>query len=351
MREPSANLGVYELSLCAIGWDTTSLTLVREGAVYGRMARTGAGSVVCVHEWRGAIWCSRFEAGGWMLGGEVASYGFGPAANPNVAVAPDGCLLCAYNERPCDGTHPFAIAIARSEDDGRTWSTSRHVYVAGIEWENGCWEPALLVTPSGETQLFFANEHPYPDSREQEISLCRSFDSGATWSPAAAVSFRAGHRDGMPSPVRLIDGSGTVMAIEDNGVDGAFKPVMVFSPAEEEWVGDAVPGDSDRRWPALTPPLAASVYAGAPHLCQLSTGATILSVQSDEGSPGARRMTVYVGGPDARGFAHPSRPFPGIARWNSLHVHPDDTVTAVATAAVAGVEGVWTMDGRLGPTG
>ncbi len=336
----------------AIRWDAGSLTLVREGGVYGRMARTHEGTVVCVHEWRGAVWCSRFEARGWTAGVEVASYGPGVAANPNVAAAPDGSLLCAYNERPRDGVHRFAVAVARSCDDGRTWSLACHVYVAGAEWENGCWEPALLVTPSGETQLFFANEHPYPTSREQQISLCRSFDAGATWDPPSAVSFRAHYRDGMPSPARLVDGSGTAVAIEDNGLDGAFKPAIVFTSAEDDWAGDPVPGDSDRRWPALARPLAASVYAGAPHLCQLSTGATVLSVQSDEGSPGAPRMTVYVGGPDARGFARPSRPFPGVAKWNSLYIHADDTITAVATTSVAGVEGVWTKDGRMvSPTG
>ena len=85
-----------------------------------------------------------------------------------------------------------------------------------------------------------------------------------------------------------------------------------------------------------------ATYAGAPYLRQLSDGRTVLSVQSDEGTPRQPHMTVYVGDAHARCFGSASRPFAAVSRWNSLFVHADDTITAGA-----GVQGVWTMDGRL----
>ncbi|MBT3268367.1 exo-alpha-sialidase [Candidatus Poribacteria bacterium] len=330
-----------------IEWSADAPTLICEAGVYGRMARTVSGALVCVHEWHGDIWLSRLGADGWTLGAQVAAYEHGPAANPEIVVAPDGRLLCAYNERPRDGVHPFAIAITSSSDDGHTWTAPRHVYRAGARWESGCWEPAMLATPSGEIQLFFANEHPYPDTREQEIALCRSLDGGATWTPPTAVIFRSGHRDGMPVPLALRDDSGTVVAIEDDGIDGILKPSVVFSPDPANWSGAPVGGDSPHRWPALRDPLPASTYAGAPYLRQLLDGTTILSVQSDEITPGEPRMTVYVGDDRARDFVDPTQPFDGPSRWNALFVHADDTITAVSTTEIGGVAGLWAIDGRL----
>lgn len=71
---------------------------------------------------------------------------------------------------------------------------------AGHEFANGCWEPSAVLLPSGEIQLFFANEGPYTHSDEQEISLLRSYDNGYSWSHhPETVSFRSGRRDGMPA--------------------------------------------------------------------------------------------------------------------------------------------------------
>jgi hypothetical protein len=336
-------------SAATIDWDQGSPVLVCEGGVYGRMTRTAAGSLVCVHELRGNIWLSRRDADGWSLGAQVAAYEHGPAANPEILPTPDGALICVYNERPRDGVHPFAISITSSTDDGHTWTPPRHVYRAGAEWENGCWEPALLRLPSGELQLFFANEHPYPDTREQEIALCRSFDGGDTWTPPIAVSFRAGHRDGMPVPLLLRDG-GTVLAIEDNGIHGAFKPAIVRVATGADSLSGPVGGDSDDRWSALLNPLAAATYAGAPYIRRVSDGTTLLSVQSDELAPGEPRMTVYVGNGRAGAFTGATRPFSGASRWNSLYVGEDDTVTAVATTEIGGIAGVWAIEGRLRPS-
>src|SRR6185436_15246566 len=109
------------------------------------------------------------------------------------------------------------IKTSMSKDGGANWEAAKLVYEAGINSGTGCWEPAQIQLPSGEIQLYFANEKPYPDTTEQEITMLRSSDNGASWSSPQRISLRAGHRDGMPVPVMLAGGKGIAVAIEDNG--------------------------------------------------------------------------------------------------------------------------------------
>jgi hypothetical protein len=213
-----------------------------------------------------------------------------------------------------------------------------------------------MELPWGELHLYFANEKPYPDSTEQEITLMRSFDNGETWDAPERVSFRARRRDGMPVPVFLQDGKGIALAIEDNGLAGAFKPVIVHTRVEDNWLSGAVTGDSERRWSALETPLDPAYYAGAPYLRQFPTGETVLSFQSGEGRERGdtltySRMAVYIGDSEARNFTSRSFPFDvpqnASGLWNSLFIKNGDTVTAVSGTVVDGVRGIWAIDGRL----
>src|SRR5690606_915081 len=123
---------------------------------------------------------------------------------PDILKLSDGSLLVMYNRRPHD-IHPsrrFGISVKSSVDAGKTWSAEKIIYEAGYQFENGCWEPAAIQLPNGQIQLFFANEGPYTNSSEQNISLLRSNDQGKTWTEnPEIVSFRAGSRDGMPVPI------------------------------------------------------------------------------------------------------------------------------------------------------
>ena len=114
-----------------------------------------------------------------------------------------------------------------SKDGGKTWTADSLVYRADTHWENGCWEPAQIQLPSGEIQLYFANESPYRSSNEQEISMVRSHDNAMTWSELTTICLRADHRDGMPVPLLLNDGKGIVVAIEDNAAGRKFRPAII----------------------------------------------------------------------------------------------------------------------------
>jgi uncharacterized protein (TIGR03437 family) len=328
-----------------IVWDTGTLHLIQPGGVYGRMVRLPDREILCAFELDGAISVRRSadEARTWSAPVIAASYHFGNAANPELLVLANGSVLLSYNERPADGIHPYTITVALSRDDGQTWGEYNTVFTAGRTSETGCWEPAQIQLPSGEIDLYFSNEQPYPKTNEQEISLSRSFDDGATWSAAERASFRPGHRDGMPVPLSLHDGSGVVLSIEDNGLAGTFKPAIV-------------PPSSGIRWAALETQLPAQVYAGAPYLQQFPSGETVLSVQSADGrsSQGTldfSQMAVYIGDSSAHGFTNISIPFPVPANasglWNSLFIRNASTVTAISTTTLGGLYGLWSIDGYL----
>ena len=140
--------------------------------------------------------------------------------------------------------------VCYSADKGQTWSAEETLFVAGVDFEEGCWEPVVMQLPSGEIQLFFANEYQVPD-KQQHIAMMRSLDNGATWGQPEVVCFRAGSRDGMPVPVRLQQDKGLALAIEDNGLNGAFKPVIIHTTMQDNWKSGTVLADSPNRWSAL----------------------------------------------------------------------------------------------------
>jgi hypothetical protein len=360
-------LGTGQALGAGIEWDTATLTLIQPDGGYGRMIRLKDGDLACCFELQGKAQVRRSADNGrrWQAPVAAASWEHGAMANPELLQLRDGTLLCLCNQRPhpsapadtTTGTarrepQPFGIAVARSADGGATWGAPRRIHAAGVESGNGCWEPAGIQLPSGEVQVYFANEAPYRASDEQEISMMRSHDGGMTWTAPECASVRRGHRDGMPSPLLLADGAGIAVAIEDNWQDWAFKPFIVFTPLDDNWRSGAVGADSPHRWPALRDPLPAKTYAGAPCLRQMPSGTTVLSFQrNDSGEIPGSRMVVCTGDRRARNFTALSHPFPqapGTAQyWNSLFVKDRHTVTAVSGTVIDGRAGLWAIDGKV----
>ncbi len=336
-----------------IDWDNRTLTLVQKDAAYGRMIRLTSGEILCCYEYSAKVYVRTSTNNGktWHPMTLVAQYSHGHAANPEIIQLHNGVVFCFYNERPRRSEQPYTIMTLTSKDRGRTWSAPRQLYRAGREFENGCWEPAAIQLPDGEVQLFFTNEGPYRSTNEQEITLIRSFDHGSSWSKPERISFRAGHRDGMPVPLVLRDKKGIVAAIEDNGLNGTFKPVILYTSLTDIWHTGCIVGKHPRRWSALKTDLPATVYAGAPYLCQLPCGVTLLSVQSNEGTRTKPQMVVYLGDSEARNFADKSIPFaiPANTRgvWNSLFVKGDNTITALSTTTIKQERGLWAIDGNV----
>ena len=357
----SSTIFAYEDGI-RIAWDYTTAKFITTG-VYARVKRISTGELALVYSDGPSVWIKKSTNNGntWsnaVLVSQQSGYNY---TNSELVQLSNGWLLYAWNCRPqTDGSIPYLIKIKISKDNGATWVNEQIVYTADVVGANGCWEPAMLQIASGEIQLFFANENPYRNSGEQEISLTRSFDNGLTWSTIITTSFRAGYRDGMPVPIALQNNKGLVYCIEDNGLSGTFKPTIIWSSNADNWNQGVATATSSRRWGALRSDymLASSIYAGAPYITQLPTGETILSCQSTEGRTGqttaTANMRVYIGDENAKNFSRPSTPFPwlaatGNALWSSLNIIDSNTIMAVSSVNTAGSgkNGIWIIKGKV----
>ncbi len=260
-----------------------------------------------------------------------------PNCVPDLVQLADGTIIVAYNPRPSTPYTPdrlFGIRCKRSTDNGKTWSDEIFVNDASYTFGDGCWEPFMMQLPSGEVQLYFADEGPYLTSSEQQISLCRSFDGGQTWSAAQKVAFRAGYRDGMPSAAILHDGKTIALAFEDNGWSGIndFLPTIVTCPLETNWNNYWVSGTSSNRWQAVDFSLCTMYKGGAPYLRVLPNGETILSYQGHGNGLEPLAMLAYVGNEEAKQFRGMTMPFgTENSLWNALSVIDGGTIVAIGS--------------------
>lgn len=349
-----------------IEWDRASLLRIAEEGGYPRLRRLNDGSFLAAYENRqGDVVVKRSSNEGVSWDDPVTAYEkfefVDPAssastvvniANPEIVQLANGDILLASNLRPRkEGLYPFSIALKRSVDKGRTWSQAQILYQAAPFFRDGCWEPSFLILPDGTVQIYFANESPYRNSDEQEISMIRSVDNGYTWSEnPTTVSFRQGYRDGMP--VAIHDGTNIYLAIEDN-LSGQFKPYIIRSAVDSPWV-EAVRKDSPYRYSALRSPLPDTIYAGAPYLIRTENNVYVLSYQTTNNRSfdwERSTMEIQVSGVPSD-FSNPSQPFivplSKEAKWNSLADLGNNTIAALASTNFEGEKiGVWMIKGKI----
>ncbi len=349
-----------------IEWEKNTLICIADEGGYPRLRRLKDSSLIVVYEnRRGDLMVKKSTDEGITWGEPVMAYeAFNYTdeqtgestrvniANPEIIQLDNGDILLASNLRPRDeGVFPFSIALKRSRDNGATWTEADILYQAGTYFRDGCWEPSFLMLPNGTLHLYFANESPYRDSDEQEISMLYSTDNGASWSEAhTTVSFRKGKRDGMP--VAVHDGSKIYVAIEDN-LSKQFKPWLVQSPIEQAWANPVLE-DSPCRYSALRDPLGSEVYAGAPYLILTDKGVYVLSYQTTENRSSDWELSTMevVVSDNPSGFRNPSRPFDvplsKEAKWNSLYDLGDNTIAALASTNFNSDKiGVWMIKGKI----
>ena len=324
-----------------IFWDARNPVTIFNGGGYARLIELQDGRLMACCESGGIKVCYSSNKGRTWSSPVLIAPNADKVPNcvPDLVQLTDGTIIVGYNPRPSKPyteDRRFGIRLRRSTDNGKTWSEEIFVYDADYVFENGCWEPSFLELPSGELQLYFADESPYMTTGEQQISLCRSFDGGLTWSQPQCVSYRSGYRDGMPVPVLLNDKKNIVVAIEDNGWSGVgdFVPTTVRAPLSNNWRNNFyVDGSSNQRNRCVNHSYCPVAKGGAPYLRVLPNGETVLSHQSTYGEGDNMKMYVYVGNNQAKNFKAMSKPFQqGTTKgcwWNSLAVIDTGIVVAV----------------------
>jgi hypothetical protein len=324
-----------------IFWDTATRKIVFNNGGYARMIQLADSRLLAVTENNGIdIAFSSNLGASWTSPTKIVyNRPNVPQCVPDLIQLADGTIIVGYNPRPREPYSPdrrFGIKCKRSVDNGKTWSEEINIFEGEWHFSNGCWEPSFLQLPSGEVRMYFADETPYTTNNDQQISMCRSFDGGISWSEPIKITYRAGSRDGMPSAVILKDGKTIATAFEDNGWPGVwdFIPTIGISTIDTNWDNYWIYGNSNKRWKACNYDYVPSeVKGGAPYLRVLPWGETVLSHQSTYG-PGGHQMYVYVGNEEAKDFKAMSAPFSisesESAMWNSLAVIDTGIVVAVA---------------------
>lgn len=343
---PSSAVRHEPYDLPRIYWDINTQQEIFPSGNYARMIPLQDGRLMAVAEAGGGISCCYSDNGGltWSAPELIVRSAAGiPYAVPDMVQLSDGTVIVGFNPRPSrpySDDRRFGIRVMRSEDNGKTWQGPVFVYDAQANFEDGCWEPSFLELPDGELQLYFANENNFTHSNEQEISMCRSFDKGMSWSDPVRICCREGSRDGMPVPV-LTDSGDIVVIIEDNGHSGlsGFRATTVRSSLENNW-SDWVDGGSPDRHMIFADEAERKSVSAAPYIRKLKECGTVASWQGNRGEreglgEDQYDMFVAVGDCDAMDFKAVSQPF-GLplqkhALWNSLAVDHDGNVFAVAS--------------------
>ena len=337
--------GVEPYAGSRIFWDTATRTTIFNGGGYARLIELQDGRLMAVCESGGIkVAFSTNKGTNWGAATLIAPNPAGVAeAVPDLIQLTDGTIIVAYNPRPSapySEDRKFGIRCRRSTDNGRTWSDEIFVNDAHHTFSDGCWEPSMVELPSGEVQLYFADEGPYTMNGDQQISMCRSEDGGLTWTAPQKICYRQGFRDGMPVPVLLRDQSEIVVIIEDNGWGyGDFFPTTVRTTLANNWHDGYWVDAADRnRAKTLNLSYCPTATGGAPYLRVLPWGETVMSYQSSYDNNGKLQMRVAVGNSEARDFKAMSVPFSIGANeeglWNSLAVI--DTGVVVAVSGIAG---------------
>ena len=334
-----------------IFWDMGSRQTLFQGALYARMKELQDGRLIAVTNISDNIVVSFSSNKGlsWTTPATIATHpNMQHLFDAEVVQLSDGTIIIPYNigtNQPYSDDRHYGVQLNISTDNGHSWGNPITVYTAGPDFGTGCWEPAILELPSGELHLYFSDESPFPgNNNDQCIQLTRSFDKGRTWSNVETISYRPGARDGMPVPV--IIGDSIIVTIEDSQWPGelTFVPVTLRSSIEENWRGITIPATSNRRNQVIDYSWTPRTWGGAPYLCVLPWGETVLSRQAyhESGSYDIMNQYVYIGDEQARGFKAISQPFPDNAEskvsveWNSIAVVDTGVVIALGGVGAKG---------------
>ena len=128
---------------------------------------------------------------------------------PTIAVAPHGSVYVGWKEALTPDGPGQRVAFARSEDGGRTWSSS--ALMATTVPGNLASDPWLVLDPSG--RLSYGRLEYTPNGTEGSLAVSSSTDGGRTWSGPSNPDDRSGFAD---KESVASDGNGTLYVAYDD---------------------------------------------------------------------------------------------------------------------------------------
>lgn len=224
------------------------------------------------------------------------------------------------------------LAIKRSTDCGKSWSTEQIIY-------NGpCWEPHLMEVEEGVIHCYFAESRPWISGSHSGTSLIISEDGGSSWTPAAGNEpYRVMRKkwysekddayfytDQMAVGIKLNGTSQLAFAVEcvdsrNMSNQETLSSSVVYSPENGQW--NYLQGDEE----AACSRQDKLGSGGAPYLVQFHSGETIFAYSATSDY----KMYYKVGDDKASDFTSKSRlllPYKGS--WGGLEIESSHTVLA-----------------------
>ncbi len=263
--------------------------------------------------------------------------GFWGFSNPDfIELSPGHLMLVSAARGKADpqSRDPFiseckhsGLRVRFSNDYGKSWGSPRLI-AAG---RGRVWEPSIVALPSGEIEIFYANESPdlQVEGARQCIESIRSADGGRSWDAPVIVSENAFCRNGMPTALALSNG---------HVICGQEVVGLPTSP----WMADTLEGQTQNYR------LAQNQYdfGAAPYLLRAPDGSTLLAFHSQcrqtaylKGVPTSWLFSdIFVQHGDAQAdhFGPASCPWPTVnglagAFFPSLMILNDGTLIAMAS--------------------
>lgn len=165
---------------------------------------------------------------------------------PDLALAPDGKLVCVFNECTTHCFRPYTrIMLCDSTDNGRTWSEKRPLTegTEGLDYYYNC--PRITTLPDGRMAI---NVDKIPQSGENnsnqaENVVCFSTDSGKSWSAPFALPLKGI----VPDKYRYLN-NGRLAIAAHYPVDGKLTEFMCYSDDDGKTWSEAVTVAQDPRY-------------------------------------------------------------------------------------------------------
>lgn len=205
---------------------------------------------------------------------------------PAIVTAPDGSLVTVADKRiEHNGDLPAKIDVVsrRSVDGGRTWSP--YVTVAAHDQIGGCGDPAMVVDKkSGDIIVIFSHGNGLWQKEPAQISVARSSDNGQTWSEAVDISPQILTTD--PAGVQPIKctsafaSSGRALQLDDGRIMFALVTRQEGNPHFPVYA--VYSDDGGHKWKVSRTP--ASGNGDESKIVQLADGTLLMSIRNRFGT-------------------------------------------------------------------